>query len=104
MQYKCNATRCVSIAFVWQKAPPVGLECILRVLILRGNCRVDTWENATAKRITIFAHPIRVATAWQRKGLCVAHAVSDLCRISLRCADGHVDARRSYSANEFWTI
>ena len=49
--------------------------------MLRSDCRVDTWQNATAKRIAISAHAIHVATAWQLKGLRIGHAVSDLCRI-----------------------
>ena len=61
----------------------VGLEGILCALDLCGNCRVDTWENATARRIAIFTYPIRVGLAWQRKGLCVAHVVSELCRVTV---------------------
>ena len=50
--------------------PPVGLDEVMElpsVLVLQGKCRVDTWENPTAKRIAIVRQysPIRVANALQ---------------------------------------
>jgi hypothetical protein len=82
-------------------ALPLGIECNRSALVLRVKCRVDTWEYATVKRIATFDRLNRMATAWQRKGLYVAHAVSDLCRMFHTVGDSGFVAPKSYSVNEF---
>ena len=65
-----------------RKAPPVGLEFNLVALVLRGVWTVDTLGNETVAAIETIAFATGMATAWQRQGHCVAHAVSDLCRMT----------------------
>src|SRR5258705_4385382 len=69
-----------------EKDPPVGCECNQSALVLRGKCRVDTWETGNV--------PPLFHSAWQARGIRRGLGLPVLCRICVGFIASH---RRRYS-------